>query len=48
MNNESTNKKDFDLYETVTNRIIALLEAGTVPWKHFANRPLTQPRNAVT
>ena len=48
MNNESTNKKDFDLYETVTNRIIELLEAGTVPWKHFANRPLTQPRNAVT
>ena len=48
MNNESTNKKDFDLYETVTNRIIALLEAGTVPWKHFANRTLTQPRNAVT
>ncbi len=26
-------KKKFDLYETVTNRIIAELEKGTVPWR---------------
>jgi antirestriction protein ArdC len=49
MNNEFTNnKKGFDLYEVVTNRMIELLEQGTVPWKHFAIRPLTSPRNAVT
>ena len=37
-----------DSYQLVTDRIIAKLEAGTIPWKHFASSPLAQPRNLVS
>jgi antirestriction protein ArdC len=37
-----------DTYELVTRRIIAKLEAGTIPWKHFASSPLAQPKNLVS
>ena len=37
-----------DTYQIVTDRIIAKLEAGTIPWKHFASSPLAEPRNLVT
>jgi antirestriction protein ArdC len=37
-----------DTYQIVTDRIIAKLEAGTIPWKHFASNPLTEPKNFVS
>lgn len=37
-----------DTYQLVTDRIIAKLSAGTVPWKHFASSPLAQPKNLVS
>ncbi len=37
-----------DAYQIVTDRIIAKLEAGTIPWKHFASSPLAEPRNLVS
>src|SRR5260370_3052534 len=37
-----------DTYQIVTDRIIAKLEAGTIPWKHFASSPLAHPRNLVS
>src|SRR5580700_5204347 len=37
-----------DTYQIVTDRIIAKLEAGTVPWKHFASSPLAEPKNLVS
>ena len=37
-----------DTYQMVTERIIAKLEAGTIPWKHFALHPLQEPRNLVS
>ena len=44
---ENSNQQKFDVYELVTNRIIAQLEKGTVPWKI----PWTQaglPKNFVS
>jgi antirestriction protein ArdC len=37
-----------DTYQLVTDRIIAKLEAGTIPWKHFASSPLGSPKNMVS
>jgi antirestriction protein ArdC len=37
-----------DTYQLVTDRIIAKLEAGTIPWKHFASSPLAEPKNLVS
>src|SRR6266403_5491826 len=37
-----------DAYSLVTERIIAKLQAGTIPWKHFASSPLAQPRNLLS
>jgi antirestriction protein ArdC len=37
-----------DVYQLVTDRIIARLEAGCIPWKHFASSPLSQPMNLVS
>jgi antirestriction protein ArdC len=37
-----------DSYQMVTDRIIAKLEAGTIPWKHFASSPLGAPKNLVS
>jgi antirestriction protein ArdC len=37
-----------DTYQIVTDRIIAKLQSGTIPWKHFASSPLAQPRNLVS
>jgi len=37
-----------DTYQIVTDRIMAKLQAGTVPWKHFASSPLSQPKNLVS
>jgi antirestriction protein ArdC len=37
-----------DTYELVTQRIIAKLQAGTIPWKHFASSPLAEPKNLVS
>ena len=37
-----------DIYQMVTDRIIAKLEAGTIPWKHFASSPLGAPKNLVS
>jgi antirestriction protein ArdC len=37
-----------DSYQIVTDRIIAKLEAGTIPWKHFASSPLGLPKNLVS
>ena len=37
-----------DTYELVTRRIIAKLQAGTIPWKHFASSPLAEPKNLVS
>lgn len=45
--NESTNEKHIDVYGQVTERIIALLEKGVVPWR----QPWTEagmPKNLVT
>jgi antirestriction protein ArdC len=38
----------FDTYDLITQRIIAKLESGTVPWKHFASSPLAEPKNFVS
>lgn len=43
----STTEMKFDLYQTVTDRIITLLEAGTIPWR----KPWSSagpPMNAIT
>jgi antirestriction protein ArdC len=40
--------KNQDTYQLVTDRIIAKLEAGTIPWKHFASSPLAEPKNLVS
>jgi antirestriction protein ArdC len=37
-----------DTYQMVTDRIIAKLEAGVIPWKHFASSPLGTPKNLVS
>jgi antirestriction protein ArdC len=37
-----------DTYQLITDRIIAKLEAGTIPWKHFATSPLAEPKNFVS
>jgi antirestriction protein ArdC len=37
-----------DTYELVTQRIVAKLESGTIPWKHFASSPLAEPKNLVS
>src|SRR5262249_6561607 len=44
----TNNTANTDIYQIVTDRIIAKLEAGTVPWKHFASTPLQEPRNLVS
>lgn len=51
MNTQQTHKPKFDLYQTITDRIIAALEAGTTPWlKPWTNagNHLALPRNAVS
>jgi antirestriction protein ArdC len=40
--------ESIDVYQIVTDRIIAKLEAGTIPWKHFASSPLAEPKNLVS
>jgi len=42
----STKQTSFDLYQTVTDKIIALLEQGIIPW----HRPWVcgPPMNAIT
>jgi antirestriction protein ArdC len=45
MTNKTANT---DIYQIVTDRIIAKLEAGTIPWNHFASHPLDEPRNLVS
>jgi antirestriction protein ArdC len=37
-----------DTYELVTQRIVAKLESGTIPWKHFASSPLAEPKNLIS
>ncbi len=37
-----------DTYQIVTDRIIAKLQAGTIPWRHFASSPLAEPKNLVS
>jgi antirestriction protein ArdC len=37
-----------DTYQLITDRIIAKLESGTIPWKHFATSPLAEPKNFVS
>lgn len=37
-----------DTYQLVTDRIIAKLKAGAVPWKHFAASPLAEPKNLIS
>jgi antirestriction protein ArdC len=37
-----------DTYTIVTDRIIAKLQSGTIPWKHFASSPLAEPKNLVS
>ena len=37
-----------DTYSLVTDRIIAKLQAGTIPWRHFASSPLAEPKNLVS
>jgi antirestriction protein ArdC len=37
-----------DTYQIVTDRIIAKLQAGTIPWRHFASSPLAHPKNLVS
>jgi len=37
-----------DTYQIVTDRIIAKLQGGTIPWKHFASSPLAEPKNLVS
>jgi antirestriction protein ArdC len=37
-----------DVYQLVTDHIIAKLEQGTIPWRHFASAPLSQPMNLVS
>jgi antirestriction protein ArdC len=46
-NNNQTDTKSIDVYALVTNRIIELLEAGTVPWrKPWTDKGL--PMNAIS
>lgn len=48
---KQTDKPKFDLYQTITDKIIAALEAGTVPWLKPWNHPgcrLAFPKNAVS
>src|SRR3981081_4344055 len=40
--------KNQDTYQLVTDRIIAKLQAGTIPWCHFASSPLAEPKNLVS
>jgi antirestriction protein ArdC len=37
-----------DVYQIVTDRIIAKLGAGVIPWRHFASAPLSQPMNLIS
>src|ERR1700730_5865092 len=37
-----------DTYQLVTDRIIAKLNEGTIPWRHFASSPLAEPKNLVS
>src|SRR3979411_2447097 len=37
-----------DTYTLVTEKIIAKLRAGTIPWRHFASSPLAEPKNLVS
>jgi len=37
-----------DTYQLITDRIIAKLESGSIPWKHFATSPLAEPKNFVS
>ena len=37
-----------DLYQAVTDKIIAKLEQGRIPWKHFSFAPLSDPKNLVS
>src|SRR6266404_3311195 len=37
-----------ETYQIVTDRIIAKLQAGTIPWRHFASSPLAEPKNLVS
>ena len=37
-----------DTNQMVTDRVIVKLEAGTIPWKHFASSPLSEPKNLVS
>ena len=43
----NTNKKT-DAYEQITERIIALLESGTVPWRKPWKAQTGMPRNLVS
>lgn len=37
-----------DLYQAVTDKLIAKLEQGKIPWKHFSFAPLSEPKNLVS
>src|SRR6266478_5377164 len=41
-------KEKVDVYQMVTDRIIAKLKEGVCPWRHFASNPLTEPKNFVS
>jgi antirestriction protein ArdC len=37
-----------EVYQIVTDQILAKLKEGTIPWKHFALHPMARPRNLIT
>jgi antirestriction protein ArdC len=40
--------KKTDAYQVITDRILSLLEAGTVPWHKPRNGDVGMPKNLVT
>lgn len=41
-------KKQFDIYQVVTDKIVASLEKGVVPWQRPWERGLSEPINAIS
>lgn len=47
-NKAKSAKEKFDIYETVTNKIIERLEQGEIPWQRPWNPSVGKPRNLIT
>ena len=50
MSRSSSSLSSFDLYQTVTDQIVAMLDQGVVPWRspvRTSVRPVSLPRQVV-